>query len=256
MDRSLHSTLEERGSSPQSRRGQTAGLREAGGIASAIETIEKLTTAMQTSRAQGIRTFGDLALATQDWSNASAKAMSKALDLLTRHSLAEVASVAFHTNAERAKSQATVSALKQTALYKALSAAAAGFQALGSFDFWAAAQDFTSATLWGALAGAQVAGAVSGGGGRTGSSYSRGRARPEQGSGSFGQLGSHVGSSVSELAGGAASAKYGASGNLTVAIMGDNEAGEWLANTLNTAVEQRGVQLTSSRSTRGAYAQG
>lgn len=62
---------------------------------------------------------------------------------------------------------ATLDALKQLAVVRAVVETAKGFAALGDFDFWAAAQHFASAGLWGTVAGMQVAsmaGAFSGGG--------------------------------------------------------------------------------------------
>jgi hypothetical protein len=38
-------------------------------------------------------------------------------------------------------------------------------------------------------------------------------------------------------------------GNLTIAVMGETEAGSWLANTLNTAIMQGGAQLTATHTT-------
>ncbi|MGH9397165.1 MAG: hypothetical protein ACRD18_09995 [Terriglobia bacterium] len=185
------------------------------------------------------------------------KATGRVLALLTGYQQRQTSSVTAHARAEQAKSMATASALKHTAFYKTIAATAAGFQALGSFDFWAAAQDFTSAALWGTLAGAQIAsmaGSAGRGPGNRGGSESASRSSRRGGDAS--DEASGAGFAISALGAGAASAAAGPSGHLTIAIMGDNDAGEWLANTLNTAVETRGVQLTSTRSTRSAYAQG
>jgi hypothetical protein len=45
------------------------------------------------------------------------------------------------------------------------------------------------------------------------------------------------------------------SGNLTVMVMGDQQAGQWLATTLNTAV-QRGVPLNATTVQKSPYAAG
>ncbi|MGH9356208.1 MAG: hypothetical protein ACRD10_08775, partial [Terriglobia bacterium] len=170
--------------------------------------------------------------------------------LLTRQCLVEQHSTSAHRVAEQAMCASTLGALKQTAVYKAIEATASGFQALGGFDFWAAAQDFASAALWGTIAGAQVASAAGAGAGQ-----SRALSTHYAHSQSYGQSGG-LGEPVSVLATGAAGAAHPPDGHLTVAIMGEPEAGQWLATTLNTAVEQRGVQLTASRSMQTPYAQG
>lgn len=104
--------------------------------------------------------------------------------------------------------------------------------------------------MWGTVGAAQVAGLIGGMG-----STSRRSSGSEHRDGKVESSSSNF-IGVGGLAAGAGSARSGPSGNLTVAIMGDNEAGEWLAQTLNTAVEQRGVQLTATRSTQSAYAAG
>ncbi|MGH9358071.1 MAG: hypothetical protein ACRD06_02605 [Terriglobia bacterium] len=230
-----------------------------GGAESLINTIRILTSTLERARTEGSRTFSELGRSEQTWSDLAVKATGRVLTVLTQHQRFETTSVAAHSRAEQAKSLATASALKQTAAYKAIEATAAGFQALGSFDFWAAANDFTSAALWGTLAGEQIASMADtttmGGRPRRGAAGPAHRSSRGGGPGSAGE-GSDVGFAMTALGAGAASAAAGPSGHLTVAVMGDNEAGEWLANTLNTAVEQRGVQLTSTRSTRSTYAQG
>lgn len=226
---------------------------EGDGLAPMIETIRSVTSALQAARAQGIRTYGDLGRSAQEWSNAATKATGRVLAMLSRHNLLETTSVAIHSRAEETKSLATVRALKQLAPVRAVMALAKGFEDLGDFNFWGAAQEFAAAALYGTIAASQVAAAVSGFSGHGGA---RGARASGPGAGSGRGPGGDVGSSITALAAGAASAASPPSGHLTVAIMGHEAAGEWLAQTLNTAVEQRGVQLTSSRSTRSSYAQG
>ncbi|MDE3180389.1 MAG: hypothetical protein KGM47_12110 [Acidobacteriota bacterium] len=217
------------------------------GMAAYAEAVLKLGAALDSARSEGTRAYGDLGRSAAEWSALSTKATNSVLAALASHQKQLTNSVAVHSKVEEAKSLATAAAIKHTAFYKAIAATAAGFQALGDFDFWAAAQDFTSAALWGTLAGSQVA-SMSGGG-------SRGRSGAGR-SAAFASRDSEPGAMPQALAAGAASAAHPPGGHLTVAIMGDNEAGEWLAQTLNAAVETRGVQLTSTRSTRSAYAQG
>jgi hypothetical protein len=57
------------------------------------------------------------------------------------------------------------------------------------------------------------------------------------------------------LAPGAASALNPPSGQLTVMVVGEAQAGQWLATTLNTAV-QRGVPLNATTVQKSPYAAG
>ncbi|MGH9468778.1 MAG: hypothetical protein ACRD1N_00375 [Terriglobia bacterium] len=216
--------------------------------AAMLQTIQELAQGLSALRNTGADTYSQLGKAVEGWGNIATRTIRQVLQLTDLQNSGEEKSVASHARAEQAKSLASLSALKSTATYRAIAAAAAGFQALGEFDFWAAAQDFTSAALFGTIAGAQFAAISSGGGGagRSRASYAASGRSDD----------AVVAAPVSALAAGAAGARDRPSGNLTIAIMGDNEAGEWLANTLNTAVEQRGVQLTASRTSRPAYAQG
>lgn len=213
-------------------------------------SLQKLTSALKAAQTQGTAAYGGLSRSVQEWSDIAVKATTQAVALLTRQNLLESGSVAAHNQAERTKSLASISSLKQLAPVQAAVQVAKALGDLGDLNFWGAAQHFSSAAMWGTVGATQVAGLIGGGGGS---------ARRSTGSGhSGGEVGSSSGSSMDAggLAAGAGSARSGPSGSLTVAIMGDNEAGEWLAQTLNTAVEQRGVQLTATRSTQSPYAQG
>jgi hypothetical protein len=250
MSRSLRGMFEMTHGSPVPASSHSPAPAQDEALISMIETVRKLTSAMQAAQTQGARTYNSLARSAQEWSSVASKATAQVLAVLNQQNLLEVSSVSAHSRAEQAKSLASISALKQTAFYRAIAATAAGFQALGEFNFWGAAQDFTSAALFGALAGEQIAAMAGGAAGSRARASAPGNWSRGHGSGE----GSGV--PVSALSAGAASAAGPPSGHLTVAIMGDHEAGEWLAKTLNTAVEQRGVQLTSTRSTRSPYAQG
>lgn len=217
----------------------------------ALKTLEALAAAFASARTQGSGAYSELGRAAQAWSGVATKATLSVLAALSEHQRVESTGVASHARAEQAKSLASLAALKHTAVFKALEATAAGFRALGSFDFWAAGNDFAAAALYGTLAGAQIA-SMSGASAAGGSRARSERGFEREGSGNPASAGVGIGG----MAAGAMSAARPPSGNLTVAIMGDSEAGEWLASTLNTAVEQRGVQLTATRSTRSAYAQG
>ncbi|HEX5484231.1 MAG TPA: hypothetical protein VFZ08_16560 [Terriglobia bacterium] len=251
MPNTLRRIFEMQGSgrSPAETRGDFL-LQQNDSIAEALRTLRQLTLGMQKAREEGGQTYSQLGRAVQGWGRIAAQSMGQVLSLMTQERLAEETSVATHRRAEQAKGLVTLSSLKSTAFYRAIAATAAGFEALGEFDFWAATQDFASAALWGTLAGSQAASMARGGG--SGPSRDRGPyGVPAANNGER-----SAGNSISELSSGAASAAMRPSGQLTISIMGDHEAGEWLAKTLSTAVEQRGVQLTASRTTRPAYAQG
>jgi hypothetical protein len=116
----------------------------------------------------------------------------------------------------------------------------------------AAETDFAAAAEFGAIAG--VAGAASAAINTRSSSGSAGR-----GSGGNNSAGSGGGGSGSGVETGgygmAPSAVRQPSGNLTVMVMGDQQAGQWLATTLNTAV-QRGVPLNATTVQKSPYAAG
>jgi hypothetical protein len=236
--------------------GKTSGTfdafssQENEGISQTLATIHELTASFEKAREEGSKTYEALGRSAQSWSGIATRTIGQVLSVMNQHSLAEERSVVTHARAEQAKSLASLTTLQHTAFYRAIAATAAGFQALGEFDFWAAAQDFASAALWGSLAGAQIASIASAGGGASASGRHVAAVVGDQGE-------SGGGIPTSALASGAASAKTGVpGGNLTIAIMGEPEAGEWLARTLNAAVEQRGVQLTATRAQRPTYAAG
>jgi len=215
-----------------------------------LQAVQELASNLQRLEQRGVQTYSELSRSSQNWSTVATRATTQVISLLAHQNLVEIQSVATHRLAEQTKSASSLGVLKQTAVYKAIAATAAGFGALGELDFWAAAQDFTSAALWGTIAGAQIAASADAGSGHS-------RSLSEHYAHSLGSRpGGGVGVPVSGLAAGAASAAHPPSGQLTVSIMGDEQAGQWLATTLNTAVQQRGVQLTASSAVRPTYAAG
>jgi hypothetical protein len=147
--------------------------------------------------------------------------------------------------------KSTAASIAAEAILQALRSAATGFYLLAVGDFAGAGSAFEAAALWGTIGGvAAGVGSAVGGGQGSGASNSR-SGRGGSGSGYGGSGGVTPPSGV--LAPGAAPAAPG--GNLTVAIMGDGDAANWLANTLNQGVS-RGVQLTATRTQRPPYAGG
>lgn len=226
--------------------GATGGTAQREQLTAMLQGVQELAQGLGALRDTGTETYVQLGKAVEGWGTIASRAIRQVLQLTEIQNSGEEKSVGSHARAEQAKSLASITALKSTAVYKAIAASAAGFQALGEFDFWAAAQDFASAALWGTIAGSQIAAMAE----------TRGGAGDRSGGASGQRDRSEQAAPISALSSGALSAHSSPSGNLTIAIMGNAEAGEWLASTLNTAVEQRGVQLTASRTTRPAYAQG
>jgi hypothetical protein len=148
--------------------------------------------------------------------------------------------------------KATAASIAAEAILQGLRSTALGFYLLAVGDFAGAGSAFEAAAIWGGIGGvaAGVGAGISGGGGSgLGSGPAASRSR-EWGTGASDGAGVPAGL----LAPGAAS-PAAPGGHLTVAIMGDSEAANWLANTLNQGVA-RGVQLTSTRTQRSPYAGG
>jgi len=146
--------------------------------------------------------------------------------------------------------KSTTASIAEEAVVQALRSMALGFYLLAVGDFGGSGSAFESAALWGSIGGvaagmaAQVTGASGAESGSIGD-YSRTGSK-------YGALPA-AGVPSSALAPGAAPPQP--AGRLTVSIMGDAEAANWLANTLNQGVA-RGVQLTATRTQRGPYAAG
>lgn len=148
--------------------------------------------------------------------------------------------------------KSTTTSIAAEAVVQGLRSTALGFYLLATGDVAGAGSAFESAAIWGSI-GAVAAGVgagVSGPGapGGTGTSSTR----TGYVSGPSGSAG--IGAAASALAPGVAPASPPA-GNLTVAIMGDADAANWLATTLNTGVA-RGVTLNATSVQKSPYAGG
>lgn len=147
--------------------------------------------------------------------------------------------------------KSTTASIAAEAIVQGLRATALGFYLLATGDAAGAGSAFESAAVWGSIAavavgvGAGISGPGAPGGARvsgTRSAYVPGYT----GSGT-------AGISASALAPGAAPLRP--AGNLTVAIMGDADAANWLATTLNTGVA-RGITLNATSVQKSPYAGG
>lgn len=124
-------------------------------------------------------------------------------------------------------------------------------------NFWGAAKYGAAAAAWAALGAGisymarSAAAAIAGGRGQVAGSGSSAR-RYNNSNGSGGSRdsgGSGSGNSGQQLVPGGNFPAAPKKGNLTVAIMGENESAQWLANTLNRSIAQGGVQLTATHTT-------
>ena len=162
---------------------------------------------------------------------------------------------------ERAAKAALASIAEQAGV-NALNALAQGLWFLAQAIFFAnpdaaaaAATDFEAAAEWGAIAGvAGAAAAALPGGAGKGAGAGRG-AGAGYGAEGYGAGGGGPQTGPYGLAPGAASALNPPGGQLTVMVVGEAQAGQWLATTLNTAV-QRGVPLNATTVQKTPYAAG
>jgi hypothetical protein len=200
-------------------------------------------------------------LATQQELNQSMKQMADAT--LT----AGIAAAIYGENVSKALEKAAKSAIAsiaEQAGVQALNALAQGLWLLAQ-SIWtmdpamaaAATVDFEAAAEWGAIAG--VAGAASaaipsGARGAGAGAGAAGRYEAGSYSGGYGR-GGGVDTGAYGMAPGAAPMGGPPSGQLTVMVVGDAQAGEWLASTLNRSV-QRGVPLNATTVQKSPYAAG
>jgi hypothetical protein len=158
--------------------------------------------------------------------------------------------------------KAALASIAEQAGVNALNAIAQGLWFLAQAIFFAdpdaaaaAATDFEAAAEWGVIAGVAgaAAAALPGGAGRaSGSGRGAGAGYGAEG---YGGGGATPQTGAYGLAPGAAGALNPPSGQLTVMVVGEAQAGQWLATTLNTAV-QRGVALNATTVQKTPYAAG
>ncbi len=236
-------------------------LREFDTLARLVSSdmVNELTPSIQTWARDTTQSISAVQSAMQTFKAVASDAFMGTGDAMTA---AGIAAAIYGENVSKAMERAAKAALAsiaEQAGVNALNALAQGLWFLAQAIFFgdpgaaaAAASDFEAAAEWGAVAGvAGAAGAAIPGG--KGSSYSReGAGRYEAGTSAGGaapQTGGYG------LAPGAAGALNPPGGNLTVMVVGEAQAGQWLATTLNTAV-QRGVPLNATTVQKAPYAAG
>ena len=221
--------------------------------------------------------LNELAPSLQTWANETTQFISAAQNALENFQMiagsafqatgdamtaAGIAAAIYGENVGKSMEKAAKAALAsiaEQAGVNALNALAQGLWFLAQAIFFgdpdaaaAAATDFEAAAEWGAIAGVAGAAAAAMPGGKGSSSGREGAGRSAgggYGSGGGPQTGAYG------LAPGAAGALNPPSGNLTVMVVGEAQAGQWLATTLNTAV-QRGVSLNATTVQKTPYAAG
>jgi hypothetical protein len=223
-----------------------APLQEFDSIAQLVskDMVNELTPSIQTWARETTQSISAVQTALQTFQVVAGAAFMETGDAMTA---AGIAAAIYGENVGQSMEKAAKAALAsiaEQAGVNALNALAQGLWFLAQAIFFgdpdagvAAATDFEAAAEWGAIAGvAGAAAAAIPGGGAKGTSAGRG-------AGGYG------------LAPGAASALNPPSGQLTVMVVGEAQAGQWLATTLNTAV-QRGVPLNATTVQKTPYAAG
>ena len=242
------------------------------------ELVEPLQEFDTLARQVSTDMLHELAPSMQAWASETTQSISAAQNALQNFQMvaggaflatseamtgAGVAAAIYGDNVSKAMEKAAKAALAsiaEQAGVNALNALAQGLWFLAQAIFFgdpdaaaAAATDFEAAAEWGAIAGVAGAAAAAVPGGK-GSSSGREGAR-QVAAGGYGGGGSGPQTGTYGLAPGAAGALNPPSGNLTVMVVGEAQAGQWLATTLNTAV-QRGVALNATTVQKTPYAAG
>ncbi|MGO8732086.1 MAG: hypothetical protein ACLQVM_04750 [Terriglobia bacterium] len=238
-----------------------APLQEFDSLAGLVskDMVNELTPSIQTWAGETAQSMSAVQRAIQSFQMVAGDAFMETGDAMTA---AGIAASIYGENVGKAMDKAAKAALAsiaEQAGVNALNALAQGLWFLAQAIFFgdpdaaaAAATDFEAAAEWGAIAGVAGAAAAAMPGGGKGTSAGRGTGAG-YGEGSHGggapQLGGYG------LAAGAAGALNPPSGQLTVMVVGEAQAGQWLATTLNTAV-QRGVPLNATTVQKSPYAAG
>jgi hypothetical protein len=224
------------------------------------DMLNELTPSIQTWAGETTQAINAAQNAMQTFQMAAGDAFLGTADAMTA---AGIAASIYGENVGKAMERAAKAALTsiaEQAGVNALNAVAQGLWFLAQAIFFAdpdaaaaAATDFEAAAEWGAIAGVAgaAAAAVPGGAGR-GPGSGRGAG---YGAGGYGGGAGAPQTGAYGLAPGAAGALNPPGGNLTVMVVGEAQAGQWLATTLNTAV-QRGVALNATTVQKSPYAAG
>jgi hypothetical protein len=239
-----------------------APLQEFDSVAGQVskDMVNELGPSIQTWAGQTTQSISAVQNALQTFQMVASDAFMGTADAMTA---AGIAASIYGANVGKAMEQAAKAALASVAEQagvNALNALAQGLWFLAQAIFFAdpeaaaaAATDFEAAAEWGVIAGVAgaAAGAIPAG---KGTGYGR-EGAGRYGAGGYGGGGGGPQLGTYGLAPGAASALNPPGGQLTVMVVGEAQAGQWLASTLNTAV-QRGVALNATAVQKMPYAAG
>jgi hypothetical protein len=224
------------------------------------DMVNELTPSIQTWARETTESISAVQSALQTFQMVASDAFMATGDAMTA---AGIAASIYGENVGKAMekaAKAVLASIAEQAGVNALNALAQGLWFLAQAIFFAdpdaaaaAATDFEAAAEWGAVAGVAGAAAAAMPGGK-GASYGR-EGAGRYGAGGYGGGGGFPQTGGYGLAPGAAGALNPPGGNLTVMVVGEAQAGQWLATTLNTAV-QRGVPLNATTVQKTPYAAG
>ena len=216
-----------------------ASRRASPALGATTAELQRLAVASKTA-------FDQMNQHVQGWSQTATTSFARVAQQVLSHISIEQQSAVESGRVEAQKTLLHKTAVEQRAAIEAVKETAAGFAALGDFNFWGAAQHFASAALWGSLAALQIAGAVGAFGGGGGGSV----ARPGVGAIHESPLPGSAGPAPVMASGVPQSGVTGAGGTVNVVIMGEPDGAQWLAGVLTKHVTQRGGKLVSSHAVR------
>jgi hypothetical protein len=225
------------------------------------DMVNELTPSIQSWARETTQSISAAQSALQTFQMVASSAFMGTADAMTA---AGIAAAVYGDNVGKAMEKAAKAALAsiaEQAGVNALNALAQGLWFLAQAIFFgdpdaaaAAVTDFEAAAEWGAVAAVAGAAGAAIPAGKGSSSGGAGAGR--YGAGGYGGGGSSAPQTGAYgLAPGAAGALNPPGGNLTVMVVGEAQAGQWLATTLNTAV-QRGVPLNATTVQKTPYAAG
>ena len=216
-----------------------ASRRAAPALGATTAELQRLAVASQTA-------FDQMNRHVQGWSQTATTSFARVAQQVLSHIRIEQQSAVESGRAEAQKTLLHKTAVEQRAAIEAVKETAAGFAALGDFNFWGAAQHFASAALWGSLAALQIAGAVGAFGGG-----SVARASGPHAGGTPAPQGLTPAPVMASGLGAASSAPTSpGGGTVKVVIMGEPDGAQWLAGVLTKHVTERGGKLVSSHAVR------
>ena len=241
-----------------------APLQEFDAVARLVskDMVNELTPSIQTWARDTTQSVSAVQTATQTFQVVAGDEFMETGDAMTK---AGIAAAIYGENTGKAMehaAKAAIASIAEQAGVNALNALAQGIWFLAQSIFFgdpaaaaAAVADFEAAAEWGAIAGVAgaAAAAIPGGGAGAGASSGRGTGEGYGARGYGGGGGPQTGGYG--LAPGVTGAGAPPGGNLTVMVVGEAGAGQWMANTLNNAV-QRGVQLNATTAQKTPYAAG